>query len=87
VLILDFCLGFELFLLFSWFYRFSCLLLAFAVFLLLDDILNLFIGFWSSNCDSWGHGFRLCAFFDNGLINGEIEKPSDQFFGLIVMSH
>jgi hypothetical protein len=31
--------------------------------------------------------FKLCAFVVNGLIKGEIEKPSDQFLGLIVMSH
>jgi hypothetical protein len=44
---------FELFLLFlallchfTWLYRFSYLLLAFAVVLLLDDILELFLAFW-----------------------------------------
>jgi hypothetical protein len=31
--------------------------------------------------------FKLCAFFVNGLIKGEIKKPSGQFLGLIVMSH
>jgi hypothetical protein len=31
--------------------------------------------------------FKLCAFVVNGLINGEIKKPSGQFLGLIVMSH
>jgi hypothetical protein len=31
--------------------------------------------------------FKLCAFVINGLIMGEIEKPSDQFLSLIVMSH
>jgi hypothetical protein len=31
--------------------------------------------------------FKLCAFVINGLIKGEIEKSSDQFLGLIVMSH
>jgi hypothetical protein len=31
--------------------------------------------------------FKLCAFVVNGLIKGEIEKPSGQFIGLIVMSH
>jgi hypothetical protein len=30
---------------------------------------------------------KLCAFVVNGLINGEIEKPSVPFLGLIVMSH
>jgi hypothetical protein len=31
--------------------------------------------------------FKLCAFVVNGLIKGEIEKPSRYFLGLIVMSH
>jgi hypothetical protein len=31
--------------------------------------------------------FKLYAFVVNGLINGEIEKTSSQFLGLIVMSH
>jgi hypothetical protein len=31
--------------------------------------------------------FKLCAFVVNGLIKGEIEKTSGQFFGLIVMGH
>jgi uncharacterized membrane protein YkvI len=31
--------------------------------------------------------FKLCAFVFNGLIKGEIEKPSGQLLGLIVMSH
>jgi hypothetical protein len=39
VLILNFCFGFELFLLFL------CLSLAFVVFLLLDDLLKLFLDF------------------------------------------
>jgi hypothetical protein len=30
---------------------------------------------------------KLCAFVVNGLIKGEIEKPSGPFLGLIVMSH
>jgi hypothetical protein len=30
--------------------------------------------------------FKLCAFVVNGLLKGEIEKPSGQFLGLIVMS-
>jgi hypothetical protein len=50
---------FELFLPFLLFCRFSYLLLAFAVFLLLDDILELFVGFWSSSCALWGLGFEL----------------------------
>jgi hypothetical protein len=31
--------------------------------------------------------FKLCVFIVNGLINGEIEKPSGQFLDLIIMSH
>jgi hypothetical protein len=31
--------------------------------------------------------FKLFAFVINELIKGEIEKPSGQFLGLIVMSH
>jgi hypothetical protein len=31
--------------------------------------------------------FKLCAFIVNGLIQGEIEKPSGQFLDLIVMNH
>jgi hypothetical protein len=31
--------------------------------------------------------FELCAFVVNGIIKGEIMKPSGQFIGLIVMSH
>jgi hypothetical protein len=31
--------------------------------------------------------FKLCDFIVNELINGEIEKPSCQLLGLIVMSH
>jgi hypothetical protein len=31
--------------------------------------------------------FKLCTFVINGLIKGEIEKPSGQILSLIVMSH
>jgi hypothetical protein len=37
----------------------SCLVLAVAVLLPLDDLLELFVGFWSSSCASWGLGFEL----------------------------
>jgi hypothetical protein len=30
---------------------------------------------------------KLCAFVVNGLIKGEIEKPSGRFLCLIVMNH
>jgi hypothetical protein len=50
VLILSFCVEFELFLAllyhFAWLCRFLCYLLAFVVFLLLDDSLELFLTFW-----------------------------------------
>jgi hypothetical protein len=56
VLILSFCIGlsfscsFELFLAllchFAWLCHFSCRLLAFVVFRLLDDPLELFLAFW-----------------------------------------
>jgi hypothetical protein len=81
VLILSGSCSFEFFLAllyhFAWICRFLCLLLAFAVFLLLDDLLELF----------WLFGYSSCAFVVNGLIKGEIEKPSGQFLDLIVMSH
>jgi hypothetical protein len=44
---------------FAWLYRFLCCLLAFAVFLLLDDFLEFFLLFRSSSCDSWGLRFEL----------------------------
>jgi hypothetical protein len=93
VLILNFCFGFEPSLLFFdillGFYRFSCLLLTLRLFLLLDDLLELFwlfglLGVLYGVLDS---NFKLCAFFINRLIKGEIEKPSGQFLGLIVISH
>jgi hypothetical protein len=56
VLILSICYDFEfscsselllaLICHFDWLYRFSCFLLGFAVFLLLDDHLELFMAFW-----------------------------------------
>jgi hypothetical protein len=50
VLSLGFSYSSELFLTlpchFAWLCRFSCLLLAFAVYLLLDDLLELFLVFW-----------------------------------------
>jgi hypothetical protein len=91
---------FELFLLFllflallchfTWLYRFSYLLLAFAVVLLLDDILDLFFSFLGLLAALHGvldSNFKFYAFVVNGPIKGEIEKPSGQFLGLILMSH
>jgi hypothetical protein len=65
-------------------------LLTFAVFLLLDDLLELFFCFLVLLAVLHGvlnSNFKLCAFVVNGLIKGEIEKPSGQFLGLIVMIH
>jgi hypothetical protein len=44
---------------FAWLCRFSCLLVTFVVFPLLDDLLELFLAFWSSSYASWGFGFEL----------------------------
>jgi hypothetical protein len=63
--------------------RFSYLLLVLRFSLLLDDLLELFLDFWSSSCASCGLGFKLYIFVVNGLIKWEIEKPSDQYLGLI----
>jgi hypothetical protein len=90
VLILSFSCSSELFLAlschFAWFCHFSCRLLVFAVFLLLDDLLE-FLGLLAVLRGVLDSNFKLCAFVINGLIKGEIEKPSSQFLGLIVMSH
>jgi hypothetical protein len=77
---------FELFFDFSLVCRFSCHLLALRSFLLLDDFLELFFGFWSSSCASCSLGFKiqiLCLCVVNVLIKGAIEKPSGQCRGLI----
>jgi hypothetical protein len=50
---------FELFFAFSLVFRFSCHFLVLRSFLLLDDLLELFFGFWSSNCASCGLGFKI----------------------------
>jgi hypothetical protein len=100
VLILSFCVEFELFLLF-WAFPTSSLPFCLALPLFLPCIG--FCGFPSSRWSSWAffkflgllavlHGvldlnFKLCAFVVNGLIKGEIEKPSGPFLDLIVMSH
>jgi hypothetical protein len=71
-------IDFEIFLLFSWFYRFSCLLLVLQLLLLLDGFLSFSLAF--------GHlavlhrvldsRFKFYDFVVNGLIKGEIEKSS-----------
>jgi hypothetical protein len=62
VLILSVSCSSELFLALSCHFallcRFSCLLLAFAVFPLLDDLLELFWLFGSSSCASWDLEFE-----------------------------
>jgi hypothetical protein len=60
-----------------------------VVFLLLDDLLELFLAFWPSSFASWGLGFKLqtLCLGCQWTHKGEIEKSSDQFLGLIVMSH
>jgi hypothetical protein len=73
VLILSFCFIFELFLLFSWFCRFSCILLAFTAFLLLDDLIEFFVGFGrlavlNGVLDS---NFKLCVFYCQWTHQGE----------------
>jgi hypothetical protein len=58
----------------------------FAVFLLLDDLFELFFGFWSPSCASCGLGFEiqiLCIYVVNVLIKREIEKPIGQYLNLI----
>jgi hypothetical protein len=75
---------------FAWFCRLLCILLAFVVFLLLDDFLELFLAFLGLLTVLHGvldSNFKICAFVVNELIKGEIEKPSGQLHGLIVMSH
>jgi hypothetical protein len=94
MLILSFFCSSELFLSllchFACLCRFSRLLLALAVFLLLDHILELFLAFLDLLAMLHGvldSNFKLCTFAINGLIKGDIEKPSGQFIDLIVMSH
>jgi hypothetical protein len=46
-----------------------------------------FLGLLAVLHDVLDSNFKLCAFIVNGLIKGEIEKPSSSFLGLNVMSH
>jgi hypothetical protein len=99
VLILNFCLGLsfscssELFLALlaillgfaafracCWLLRLSFFQMTFLSFFDFLGLLAVFHGVLDSN-------FKLCDFVVNGLIKGEIEKPSGQFLGLIVMSY
>ncbi len=54
--------------------------MTFLSFLLAFGLLAVLHGVLDSN-------IKLCFFVVNELIKGEIEKPSRQFLGLIVMSH
>jgi hypothetical protein len=65
---------------------FSCHLLILRVFLLLDDLLELFFSFWSSSCVSCDLGFKIQTLYlcvVDITIKGEIEKPSGQYLSLI----
>jgi hypothetical protein len=44
---------------FCWSCGFSYLLLVLRLFLLLDNLLKFFVGFWFSSCASWGLRFKL----------------------------
>jgi hypothetical protein len=61
------------------------------VFLLLDDLLKLFffafLGLLTTLHVVLDLNFKIYVFVVNGLIKWEIEKPSGQFLGLIVMSY
>jgi hypothetical protein len=66
--------------------RFSHHLLVLQFFHPPNDLLELFIGFWSSSYASCGLEFKiqtLCLCVVNVLIKGEIKKPSGQYLGLI----
>jgi hypothetical protein len=68
---------------------FRAFLLASVVLLLLGDLLSfsLLFGLLSVLHGVLDSNFKFCVFVVNGLIKGEIEKPSNQFLGSIVMSH
>jgi hypothetical protein len=77
---------FELFFAFYFGLPLFCHLLVLRFFLLLDDLFELFFGFWSFSCASCGLGFKiqtLCLCVVNILIMGEIEKPPGEYLGLI----
>jgi hypothetical protein len=76
---------FELFFVFSFGLPLFYHLLVLRFFLLLDDFLEFFFGFWSSSCASYGLRFKiqaLCLSVANVLIKGENEKPSGPWFDL-----
>jgi hypothetical protein len=69
--------------------RFSCLLLVLRLFLFLDDILELFVGFWSSSCASWGLAFVIQTLSFLLSIDSSSGRLRNQVVSidLIVMSH
>jgi hypothetical protein len=77
---LTFCLALPLFTPFAGFCGFPASRFPSSAFLVFLGLLAVLRGVLDSN-------FKLCAFVVNGLIKGEIGKPSGQFLGLIVMSH
>jgi hypothetical protein len=85
----SFCFIFEIFLPLLYhlalFYRFLCLLLVLRLFLLLDDILELFLAFGLLVCfmGSWIQNLNFLLFVVNELIKEEIEKLSGQYLCLI----
>jgi hypothetical protein len=65
-------------------------LLVLRLFLLLDDLLELFLGFWSSSCASWGFGFELqtlCFLLSMNSWRGRLRNQVVSTLVLYVMSH
>jgi hypothetical protein len=78
--LLPFCLALPLFVPFASFYGFPSSRWPSWVFFGFLGLLAVLHEILNSN-------FKLCAFAVNVLIKGEIEKPSGQFHGLIVMNY
>jgi hypothetical protein len=69
---------------------FSCLLLILRLFLVLDDLLELFVGFWSSNCASWDLRFEiqnLCFLLSMDSSKGRLRHQVISALISYVMSH
>jgi hypothetical protein len=77
---LPFCLDLLFFMPFTGFYGFPFSRWPSWAFLGFLGLLDVLYGVLDSK-------FKLCAFVVDRLIKEEIEKPSGQFLGLIVMSH
>jgi hypothetical protein len=88
----SFC-DFEIFLallcLFSWFAAFhaNCWLYGFSFFYITFMSFSLDFGHLAVLHVSWIQNSNFVLFVINVLIKGEIEKPSGQYLGLIVMSN